>query len=536
MNNRGTASGIVIGALLILLLPGAVMFAFSIVSPEGGISFKAYEHVLSDSRQIALFQRSVMIAGATTLLALAIGLPVGYAIARLPAPWAMTIAILCPIPLMIPSLVIALGWITLFGNAGTVTTVLQNMMNMTSPLFTVYGEAGTSIVMALCYFPCVALISAAAFRSVDARMVSAAELVASPARVFRSVILRLALGPIAIGAVLTFLLAFGDFGVPSVFGVNVYPIEIFTSFNAYHDFQAGIAQSLPPVLLAVVLMIFAVAIAHRSAGNFVGGDWRPIERWEKNRRSLSLFLFALLVTASSSLLPIALLVSSCGSLSTFQRAMETAAPQVIASFETALAACLTIVVVGATVALLLRYSSRRLRWTVFALLGFLLAIPASVTGMGILALHTRGWIPDAFYRSGTTTVIADVCRFAPFSILIIWQSLTAIGSDVEYPALLAGISRPRTALRILLPLSLTGVGAAAIVSFIFPLGELGASVLVNPAGGMTLPSRICSLLHFGEEGIVAALCLTICLLVLIPYTLGLLLFNRIMEFRIVGKD
>ena len=57
----------------------------------------------------------------------------------------------------------------------------------------------------------------------------------------------------------------------------------------------------------------------------------------------------------------------------------------------------------------------------------------------------------------------------------------------------------------------------------FCLGELPASVLLNPPGAMTLPVRLASLLHFGRDALVAALCVTLCGLVVCVLALGLLL-------------
>ncbi|MFC1706043.1 hypothetical protein ACFL59_04365 [Planctomycetota bacterium] len=82
---------------------------------------------------------------------------------------------------------------------------------------------------------------------------------------------------------------------------------------------------------------------------------------------------------------------------------------------------------------------------------------------------------------------------------------------------------------VTLPLALPGLVAAVTTSFVFCLGELPASALLNPPGFMTLPVRIASLLHFGEDRIVAALCLTLCALVVAVFTVGLLLTNRRLE-------
>ena len=68
--------------------------------------------------------------------------------------------------------------------------------------------------------------------------------------------------------------------------------------------------------------------------------------------------------------------------------------------------------------------------------------------------------------------------------------------------------------------------AAAALSFVLTLGALSAAVLVYPAGEMTLPVRLASLLHFGEDAIVAALCLMVSC-----FVIGLLLLCQLLVRR-----
>jgi len=55
--------------------------------------------------------------------------------------------------------------------------------------------------------------------------------------------------------------------------------------------------------------------------------------------------------------------------------------------------------------------------------------------------------------------------------------------------------------------------------------------LLNPIGLSTLPVRISSLLHFGKDELLAALCLAQVFLALVPYLIATVLLERGMEAR-----
>ena len=59
---------------------------------------------------------------------------------------------------------------------------------------------------------------------------------------------------------------------------------------------------------------------------------------------------------------------------------------------------------------------------------------------------------------------------------------------------------------LIVPAALQGLIAAWIVGFIFCMRDLGASMLVYPAGEDTLPVRIFTMMANGAPSVVSALC------------------------------
>jgi iron(III) transport system permease protein len=72
----------------------------------------------------------------------------------------------------------------------------------------------------------------------------------------------------------------------------------------------------------------------------------------------------------------------------------------------------------------------------------------------------------------------------------------------------------QTAWRVRLPLLSSGLLASTSLIFALTLGELGATLIVVPAGQPTLTLRIYNYLHYGASDVVAVLCLAMLVLTL----------------------
>ena len=78
----------------------------------------------------------------------------------------------------------------------------------------------------------------------DPLLLDAARMQASPSRVLWRVALPLARPTLAAGAMLVFLLSLLDYTMPSIFGVNVYALEIFVVFSATHRVKRRVVAGL----------------------------------------------------------------------------------------------------------------------------------------------------------------------------------------------------------------------------------------------------------------------------------------------------
>ena len=456
-----------------------------------------------EPRQIELFERSLGVAAAATVLALVWGIPTGLVIARARGPLGTAVEILSYIPLLLPSIIVVLGWIYMLGRAGALTRVLTRLFGLEGPPVDIYTPLGAGFVLSLCYFPVVSILCAQGFRSASAEELRAAELAAGAAGRFWHFWRPLMAPYLATATLIVFLMSFADYGVPSALTINVFPVEIFVQLSTHLDVERAAALGALPGALAALLVLLR-HLAVRSAPSPASGlGARPGGRIP--RPALFLALLAILL---GSLVPLLFLAITAGPLDSYARALRTAGAQVLESLSVGGWSMALLVLLGGAFAAAHRALGRRGKIAAETLILLPLVIPGAAVGLGVLFLVDEGIPPFSWlYPHPALLAYACACRYAVFPCLLLAGAAASIRPELLRSAAASGARPLSVVSRIALPLILPAVVAAAALSFILSFGELSASVLVHPPGGMTLPVRLSSLLHFGEDAIVAALCL-----------------------------
>jgi len=234
------------------LLPIMVML-WKAVHVEGHLSAALCKQALFSARAAPLIRHSLVLAGSTTALALAFGLPAGILFARTDLPFRRTLAVLFTVPLLIPPYITAVSWFDLLGQEGLVARFLgPSAAGSTSAWL--FGLPGCVLVLFSTFMPIVMLLTMACIRTVNPRLEEAARLAARWPFVLRRISIPLIMPGVILGAMLVFLLSIGEFGVPVFLRYDVFPVETFTQFSAFYNFGAATAAALPLVGIAFVVL------------------------------------------------------------------------------------------------------------------------------------------------------------------------------------------------------------------------------------------------------------------------------------------
>lgn len=483
------------------VLPMLYMLNVSLIGADGALNLNNYSQLFTEARQRDLFLNSLLLAAATSLLATAIGAPLGVLLARADLPAKRLLRILLVIPLAVPPYVMGLAWIYTGSASGIIAQATGR--DFLSPL--TYSLTGAVMVLSISFYPLAMLAAEAAARRVDASLEEAALLVAAPRRVLWRITLPLIAPSVAAAALIIFVLALSEFGVPGLLRVPVFTTEVFTAFSALYDFGAATALAVPLLALALIAGI--------TARLMIGERLLVGRRGAQNRSPLSLSRRRAAVAMAIALalfvvLPIAVLVMEVGRAERMLSALRSSIEAITSSLLLASAGATISVAAG----LLLGYGRARMRqrtsWLIDLSLIVAFAAPGTVIGVGLIGLWNRPGLMGEIYRSRLIIVIAYLARLIPVAALILAASARQVPASLEEAAEVAGATWPRTFARIIIPQMQAGLVAAWVVSFIFAFGELGATALVAPPGQATLPVHIYTLIANAPSGEVAALALT----------------------------
>lgn len=304
---------------------------------------------------------------------------------------------------------------------------------------------------------------------------------------------------------LVFLLNLMDYSVTASLGINVYSLDLFAEYSATRSVVRPLMMSLP--LMAVGMLVVAACqwplrnaavtrIPHRSPG---GGPmrwprWFLVARWT-----------AFAIIAVSVLVMSVALVMEAGSVTELGRSLSAMSNSAGFSLMTSLAAAIFCLPLATIAAVGMAQPGRGgLAWQLLTTAP--LAIPAPLIGVGLISLLTAPGTP-AVYPTPWMPAWAGIARFTPFAAFIILAQIRRLDPALLDAARMLHTRPLRTWSQVLWPMLAPGLLAAAAVVFALTTGELGATMIVAPAGHATVTMRIYNFLHYGGLGQVAGMCL-----------------------------
>jgi iron(III) transport system permease protein len=302
--------------------------------------------------------------------------------------------------------------------------------------------------------------------------------------------------------------------VPGLLRVRVYTTEVFTAFAALYDFGRAIALAAPLLVLSLVVAVVAAAVlgdrlltTRRSHGvsPVVFDGWR---------RSGTVAI--LLVGAITVALPVLLHIREALGVRSLTVAIAGAGGAIVTSLALAAIGATLVVAVAMWLGYTQARGPRAVRLTGQAVMIALFAVPSTITGVALIGLWNRPGPFGALYGTEAMLLLVYLARFLPVAALILSATTQTVSVSHEEAAATSGSGWFRTMRRIVIPQLRIGLAAAWVVAFVLAFGELGASILVVPPGGETLPIRIYTVIANTPSAQVAALALFQSLVVFAP--------------------
>lgn len=198
---------------------------------------------------------TLRVAGVATVLALLMGLALGWVVARTGLPGRGLLEAVCMLPLVLPPTVLGYGILVLMGRHGPVGGWLREHLDYT----VMFHWHGAVIASTLAALPLALKGASTAFAGVDRSLEAAARtLRQSRWGVFVRVTLPLAWPGILAGTLLAFARAMGEFGATLMVAGSIPGQTQTASMAIYDAVQAG--QDDAALLLALTVSAVSVAI------------------------------------------------------------------------------------------------------------------------------------------------------------------------------------------------------------------------------------------------------------------------------------
>ena len=249
-----------------------------------------------------------------------------------------------------------------------------------------YSLPAAILVLSLVFYPVSMLATEVAMRQIDGRLEEAALVVASPARVLRRITLPLALPPVLAAALLIFVLAVSEFGVPGLLRVRVYTTEVFTAFAALYDFTRAILLTVPLLVLCLAVASVAALMGERLLVTRRSAGARPLmfDEWRQPATA-----GAIAVLAIALVLPVAILVGEAFGARSLSAVLAESGEAISNSLVLAAAGATAVVIVAAVLGYGRTRVGARIGGIADVLFVVLFAVPSTIVGVGLIGLWNR---------------------------------------------------------------------------------------------------------------------------------------------------
>lgn len=545
------ATAVTFGVLLVIFYyPVATVFADSVLR-EGRVVFSSFAAVFGDpfyvgdlaplvagehglveglrlwasrgfpSVRFGLFGFTTYQALLSTLASVLLGLPGAYVLSRYEFPGRRTVRSLTIVPFVLPSIMVAIGFVAMFGANGVFNRLLTALgLGTVDLVFTL-----EIIVLAHAFYnaPLVARLTTAAWEGVDASMVETARsLGASRTRAFFDVVAPQIYPSVLTGALLTFVFTFMSFPIVlALGGLELATVEVWI-YSLVRNLEYREAATLAAVETVLSLVLTYAYLRFEARQAAIRGASRPparkrftdlpgttgLSRTVAASERIAVAAYALVVVIVfvgpiASIIAASVIGPDGFTLRYYEfllrRQTEGFAFQTkpLVAIENSLlfaaGAVVLAVPMGVTVAVVSTRSFRG-RKVVDALAMAPLAVSGIVVGLGMLrglvfgieAFGTRWQVDGA-----VAIVAAHAVGGYPFVTRNVAPMLANVDRAIVETARSLGASRLRALLDVELPQVATGIAAGAAFAVAISIGEFDSTVILATGGASyTMPVAV----------------------------------------------
>lgn len=223
------------------------------------LSFDNYLWLLDDPLYYKAYLSSVRIAGISTVLALLVGYPMAYGIARAPATIRPTLLMLVILPFWTSFLIRVYAWIGILKPEGLLNQFLIWLNIIDTPLTILNTDTAVYIGIVYSYLPFMILPIYSSLEKMDYSLIEAAQdLGCTAIAAFWKITFPLSLAGVLAGCFLVFIPAVGEFVIPDLLGGSqtlMIGKTIWSEFFSNRDWPVSSAVAVVLLILLIIPIV-----------------------------------------------------------------------------------------------------------------------------------------------------------------------------------------------------------------------------------------------------------------------------------------
>ncbi len=220
------------------------------------LNLENYTLLFEDSLYWKSYLSSLKIAFISTVLALLIGYPLAYGMARAPRRWQLTLLMLVILPFWTSFLIRVYAWIAILKNEGFLNYFLLWTGIIDQPLAMLHTDFAVYIGIVYSYLPFMILPLYSTLEKMDYSLLeAAADLGCTPSKAFWKVTIPLSMPGIIAGCFLVFIPAVGEFVIPDLLGGSSTLMIGKTLWSEFFNNRDWPLSSAVAVILLLMLVV-----------------------------------------------------------------------------------------------------------------------------------------------------------------------------------------------------------------------------------------------------------------------------------------
>ena len=545
---------LVVVPLLLLVLSGFKETGFIF---DAGFTLRHFIDIYVDARTYELILNTLVFAAGSTLVSLCLGVMFAWLTERTDLPFKTATRISLILPMAIPGVLLAVGWVLLASpRIGMINRIFAAMFGGDA-LVDIFTMPGMIFVQGLSFTPTAYLIVSPSFRRMDPLLEEAAAIFgANLFRTLRHVVIPLLLPSILAAGAMVFLVSLVVFDIPGTLGmpsrILVFSSEIFAAASA----PLGVPEFGRIGALSSLFMFFTFTLAlfynymTRRAGKFTtvtGKGYRPklveLGRWKVFALAAIVFYLVL-----SLILPFVTLLWT--SLLPFYQPFSWDGLQMLSfegyrttlsltrvhlaltnTFVVVVVTSMVVAIFSTVISWLIVHSHPYARRALDLLSFFPLAIPHLMLGLALVYVYlTLRFLP--IYGTVWILVIAFVTTYIAFGTRTTNAAMFQLHQELEEAARVSGASRLRAFKEIIIPLIVPAMLNVTIWVAAHSMRELSAALMLRTSKSVVISTLIWE--FWAEDSATteaAVLGIVMILILLLLTVVGIIVFERTSRVR-----